>query len=327
MTSRKIQNIRFIILLSVFIAYIPVSEAVEIDRIAAIVNDEIITIYDIAQNYFEVTGKRLSHSLLNEDIGRNELENLLEPVIEQTLLKQEVKRKNIRVTEKEIEAQIEQIKRVNNLGQGQLEDLLKGQGISYEEYKNQIREEYAIAKLVEIEVRSGIDVSDDMIRSYYHRNRKKYAKKESVRLRHIFFASPTEEDETKKGRVREKAFDVYHKLKGGEDFIRCANRYSDDKLTAADGGDLGFISKGDFIPEIENIIFNMKEGEISEPIRSARGFHIIKLEQKIPADVKPLDDVKEEIRQRVYENQYKKRLKRWVKDLKERANIERRIGN
>lgn len=139
-------------------------------------------------------------------------------------------------------------------------------------------------------------VAEEEIRAYYEENLERYKDKKQVKARHILFrleqdASQEEEDE-----VRERALEVLQKAGEGEDFAELARTYSEGP-TSDKGGELGYFSEGDMVKPFEEAAFAMQPGDISEPIRTPFGFHIIKVEDVKDPRIKPLDEVQGEIRE------------------------------
>jgi len=164
-----------------------------------------------------------------------------------------------------------------------------------EEYMTepQIRLRYLAFKEADIE--NGANVTDQEVKAYYQDHKDKYEVKERRRARHILLKIPRNADKKKIEEVRKKAEKIYERIKKGEVFARLASKYSEDPGSAKKGGDLGFFSRGMLIKPFENAVFSMKVGEVSRPIRSPFGWHIIKLEKVEPARLKSLAEVKKSI--------------------------------
>lgn len=140
---------------------------------------------------------------------------------------------------------------------------------------------------------SSVTVTDREIKRYYDENLDKFSTPEQVRASHILFKTGTGKDEEA---VRKKAEEVLAQAKAGADFAELARKYSEDPASAEKGGDLGFFSRGKTVPEFEEVAFSLPEGSVSDLVRSTYGFHIIKVTGHQAAFTRPLDSVKEEIR-------------------------------
>lgn len=161
-------------------------------------------------------------------------------------------------------------------------------------------------ELIRREVHDKISITDEDMRSYYTANIDSYRVPEMVRARHILFRVPANADEKEKQEVREKSETVLERIRSGEDFEKLASEFSDDTGSKAQGGDIGFFPKGKMVKQFEDAAFSMKAGEVSGPVETRFGLHIIRVEERKEAQAKPFEDVKEEIRvtlKKLFENE------------------------
>lgn len=182
------------------------------------------------------------------------------------------------VTDKQIEEELNTIK--EQVGE-EYEEVLEMQGITEEDLKKDIKN----SLLQEAAVTEGIEVTDEEIKTYYDRM------KTEIEARHIL----VEDEDTAK--------EVEKKLDKGEDFAKLAKEYSTDEGSAVQGGELGFFTVGSMIPEFEDKAFSMEVGDISEPVQSDYGFHIIEVTDKkeVEEDVGTLEENESEIRRKLVE--------------------------
>ena len=138
-------------------------------------------------------------------------------------------------------------------------------------------------------------VSDDAIRNYYSSHADKYQSKK-VHVAHILFRVDPKMDESERKAILTTAHEAYSKLKAGEAFADVAKAYSQDKVSAAKGGDLGWISEGAVAPRFSEQVFSLNEGDISEPFLTPFGFHIVKVIEAPKVVKKSLEAVKGDIR-------------------------------
>lgn len=139
------------------------------------------------------------------------------------------------------------------------------------------------------------EVSDEEVRDYYAANRDRYTEgQERRQVRHILIATNAERSQEQ---ALEKAQQLAGKLKLGADFAALARQESDDPGSAGQGGELGEITRGAFDPDFEQVAFSLDKGQISEPVKTRFGYHLIQVEDIQPAKVKPLSEVEEQIRQ------------------------------
>ncbi len=161
---------------------------------------------------------------------------------------------------------------------------------------------------------SSVSVSDREIKRYYDENSDKFSSPEQVRASHILFKTGPDKNEEA---VRKKAEEVLAQVKAGGDFAELAKKYSED--TSADkGGDLGFFSRGQMVPEFEEVAFSLPEGAVSDLVRTTYGFHIIKVTGHQAAFTRPFDSVKEEIRTTITQQKAQDEMEKAVASASEK---------
>jgi parvulin-like peptidyl-prolyl isomerase len=141
-------------------------------------------------------------------------------------------------------------------------------------------------------VYSKIQITDEEIRGFMDKNPELFRAPESVHVRHILLRTGREAKPEEIESQRKKAEDILAKAKAGEDFSALVTTYSEDKITQKKNGDLGYIEKGRYGKEFDESVFNLKPGEISPVIRTVKGFHIFRLEDRRPAGTRSLSDVR-----------------------------------
>lgn len=293
------------------------------NAIAAIVNDEVVTLYEVNREAAPYIREAEKQAHL-DDAARSKIRHTaLERVVEKKLVDQKIKELNIKVSEEEIRQSIEDVKKQNNIpSQEALVSALANQGLSFDQYRAQLQEQIEKLKLVSVEVRAKIHVSETELREFYDANRAKYTEDDSFRARHIFFKTNEKAGAADIKRSMTSALMVLAEAKNGKDFIELAKTYSEDPAARKDGGDLGIFKKGDMQPELESAIITMKPGEVSELVYTPLGFHIIKLEERISGKLKPFDGLKAELEEAVYRKKSEERFSQWSKDLRSKASIE-----
>jgi peptidyl-prolyl cis-trans isomerase SurA len=243
-------------------------------------------------------------------------------MVEKKLVKQKIKELNILVSDGEISQSIDEIKRQNKMTQEMLVSALQAQGMTFDQYKLQMKEQMERLRLMSQEVKSKIQVGEREIKEYYDANLALYREEPTYRARHIFLKVDKKATTEEIKKIMAKAADVMNEARSNSDFAALARKYSDDAGAAKDGGDLGTFKKGDMLPEIESAVITMKPGEISELVATPAGFHIIKLEEKTEGKVKPFETVSASIEELLYKKKSEARFKQWAEDLKKNAVID-----
>ena len=311
------------VLLLVSCAAAPSGHAAVVNAVAALVNDEIITLHEINREAQSVIREAEKKERL-DDAGRSQIKRqVLDRLVEKRLVDQKVRELNIRVSEEEIRQAIEDVKKQNNMASQEiLVAALAGQGLSFEQYRSQLREQIEKLKLVSQEVRSKIQVGESEVREFYDANPLKYTEDETFRARHIYFRTSEKSPADEIKRTMTTALMVLAEAKGGRNFAELARAYSEDPAARKDGGDLGVFRKGDMLPELERAVMAMKPRDVSELVYTSSGFHIVRLEERIAGKLKPFEQVKGEVEELLYRKKSEERFSQWAKELKSRASIE-----
>jgi peptidyl-prolyl cis-trans isomerase SurA len=298
-----------------------------VSAVAALVNDDVITTYEVERET-SLLVKEMAKNAPTDATSRDKLRSVaLNRLIDRKLVEQKVKELEIRVSEEEIRQSIEDVKKQNNLSQEALVAALKGQGLTFEEYKVQLREQLERLRLVSQEVKAKIQVSEREMREYYEANGAVFGGEEQFKARHIFFKLDKKATAQEIKRVMAHALTVLYEARAGKDFVELAKKYSEDPNAQKDGGDLGTFRKGDMSAEIEETVVGMKAGDISDLVNSTVGLHIIKLESRAPGKAKPFEQVKVQIEDILYRKKSEERFARWVHELRQGAAIEIRRGD
>ena len=145
---------------------------------------------------------------------------------------------------------------------------------------------------------SQVSVTEREITDYYELNRDQYKNPEQVKARHILLKVPKDASAHEDEKIKETASALLQRIKEGEDFISLAKEYSQD-TSASNGGDLGFFTRGQMVKSFEQVAFALKTGEVSEPVRTKFGWHLIRVDDKKSATVKALTDVRDKIEAKI----------------------------
>ncbi|MFB3926352.1 MAG: peptidyl-prolyl cis-trans isomerase [Syntrophales bacterium] len=302
----------------------PAYAAVE-DGIAAVVNNEIITkseLMEASEPFLEKVPKTLKQEERERNI-REMRKAVLVRMIDQTLVAQEARKSGIIVKDEEIMAQINTVLARKKMTLENLKEALRKEGTSFESYKDEVRNQIMRMRLASREIRSKITVSDDEIGEYYGKHRQDYEGKEAVRVRQIIIRLPQNADSAVKKKLRADAQSIFEKLKAGESFEALGAQVTRDSESAE--SDLGFVEKGALLPEMDEVAFKLKVGEFSGVIETAVGFHIIKITDRRGAGMKPLESVREEIKNEIIDEKMNRKIPEWIQELREKSYIDIRI--
>jgi peptidyl-prolyl cis-trans isomerase SurA len=296
--------------------------AILLDRVVAVVDKEVITwseLYKMMEYESSDKMKALNEEERKKTFKDNEA-LFLDKLIDLKLQVQEAKRNGIEVSPEEVTEAIQNIKQKYSLTDTTFEESLKKEGLTLEEYKKRFSEQILVGHLTNKEIRNKIVVSDEEVNKFLEKNKEKFADSGGYRLSQIFFRKA--KSDTEKKAIEDTAGLIIQKLKAGEDFSALAKEYSEDS-TAKIGGDLGYIKNKHMAKEFIDVLSAMKAGDFSKPFWTDKGLHIIKLNEIV--NVPNKEDVKENVRKFLSEEQFLEKYKTWVKGLREKAYIEIRL--
>ncbi|MBA2331486.1 MAG: peptidylprolyl isomerase [Actinobacteria bacterium] len=225
-------------------------------------------------------------------------------LVQRVEFEQQAKDLEIEVTEKQVDARLDQIKKQYFGGDvKKYEKQLRDQGLSNTQVRADIRSQIVSEALFN-KVTADVKTDDKAIADYYAKNQAQYSQPESREVRHILV------------KTRPQANDIYDQLKAGADFSELAKKVSQDTGSKANGGKLT-ITKGQTVAPFDQTAFLLKNNVISRPVKTEFGFHLIQpLKDATPAKVTPLKDVKESIRQQLQQTKKNETMTKWVDDLK-----------
>jgi peptidyl-prolyl cis-trans isomerase C len=171
-------------------------------------------------------------------------------------------------------------------------------------------------------VMKNVTVTEEDLKKHYTANEKQYTDPEQVKARHILIKVATGAPEEEKKKAKEKAEGLLKRLKEGEDFSKLAEEFSEDPTSKKKGGDLGFFPRGRMVKPFEDAAFSLKNGQISGVIETQFGYHIIKMEDRKEAKVKPFEEVKEAVKTQVESEMGRLKVEEFVKKVTQEAGIE-----
>ncbi|GAB4484898.1 MAG: SurA N-terminal domain-containing protein [Thermodesulfovibrionales bacterium] len=310
----------FVLALTTCLSVVPdVQGMAVLDRVVAVVNDDVITWSELYRA-MEMDASPQLKAMGAADRSRIFKENetaFLENLINLKLQVQEARRVGIRVAEEEVNESIGMIKNKYSMTEEKFRESLAREGYTIDEYKRRMYEQILVSKLVSQQIRSKIVLTDKEIAAYLAENPKLLESSESYRLRQIFFRKPKTADERPAAEAR--ASELVAKIREGADFGELAKQFSEDP-SAASGGELGVISRNMLAKDFVAALAPLKQGEVSAPFWSESGLHILKLEEKIEA--KKRSDLEEEAKGKLLNKTFQERYNAWIKSLRESAFIE-----
>jgi len=293
------------------------SGGVAIDRVAARIENEIILLSDLTQKVELLTGNRVEYNDKDPKIAKF-YQNVLNDLIEDRLIMLELRKSGQDVTESEVKATIDDIMKQRGFTQSEFEKLLSKEGLTFEKYREEMKRQVRKNKFMAIKVRQRVRVTDEDAKLYYQQEFSSQKGMKNYDISMIFVSSI--ESDKKDTPPKERVETIRRLLSEGKDFAELARTYSDDPSRNS-GGHLGNISKGDMREDFEKVIFGLKENQVSEPIKSAEGYYIFKLNKISESEIKGFDEAKEDIKRMLFEKEMIKQYSYIIDSLKKRYTI------
>ncbi|MCY4029535.1 MAG: peptidylprolyl isomerase [Acidobacteria bacterium] len=222
-------------------------------------------------------------------------DRVLDRLIVFHLLLQEAQARQLVVDDGEIDAEIDRI-REDFPSQEDFEAQLSEWGTSLDELRTERRRDMLIAKLIEADVAPRIAVGDEAVRAFYDQHPDQFAETEAVRASHILIEAASDGAPAERDAARARAEAIRSEALAGADFGALAREHSDDRATAAAGGELGFVVRGQTVPPFEEALFALQPGEIGPVTESRFGFHVIRADSRRAARVVPFEEAGDGIR-------------------------------
>ncbi len=294
-----------------------------IDRIIAIVNNEIVTLYDLnmaLEPYISDLENAGFPDEKKQAMAFSIREKIINKLIDELLTDQEIKKNKISIGEAEVENAIERIKEMNRSTEEELKYALEKEGITLKEYRKTLAKELARSKLIDFEVKSKIVITDEDIEKYYNENLKEYEPKPEYHLRNIIKIVPEYSNSEEKEQIYQKIKVIMAKLQVGLPFEEVA-RDSSDSPFAAEGGYLGGFKLEDLSPVISEGLKGKKPGEFTDIILTEQGYQIFYIEKTDESTKKTIDEVTDEIQKLLYKKQFEKKFQAWLNGVREEALI------
>lgn len=248
------------------------------------------------------------------------LRGVLDQLITLHLLAQESKARNLPVTDADVDGQLAMIKK-NYPNEEAFNKDVAAQGMTLDQVKMQTRQRLFAQKLVESEPAGKTAVSDAEVDKFYKDNPERFKQPDAVHASHILIALPPNATPAQKAQAKAMAQDTLNKVKAGGDFATLARERSNDG-SAQNGGDLGFVPRGQTVPPFEDAAFKLKPGAVSGIVETQFGYHIIKSHEQRAARTVPFAEVSGQIKQFLEQQQRQTKMEQFVNDTKAKAKIE-----
>ncbi len=321
-------------LVAMLIIAFGVARAELIDRVVAEVNEDVITLSELDEE-----GESFIRIILTEVPAEDReqaleqaYQDILDGLIDKLLISQEAARQGIVVTDEETEAAVENIIKNSNLSREAFFAELENKGIDRETYLSNIKSQIYQNKILTLDVRSKIVITEEMILDYYDSTYTRRVEEGGYYLLQIGIGWDKDPDDAdplalqqKKMEARQKAERVHKLALSGRDFKELARSFS-DLPSAADGGDIGVFNENDMASYMQQAVLKLEPGEISPIVESPVGFQFFKLLSNREGGIvmqAPYESVKEDIREELFNKAMQEAFVNWIEGIKEKSYIKK----
>lgn len=306
--------------LMVFGGLISTASATVIDRIVAQINDEIITLYELEEAAlpYLVQHGRSARELANEERRAALLEEVLEDLIDRILVEQEAEEMGVAVSEAEINGWMQQMRQQQGLTEAQFRQMIAQYGIDYDDYRAIVHDNLLRMNMIQMRGRSAA-ISEAEVDSVYRRQFGRENVERHIEIRHILIV-PDEATGGEAGAI-ERAQALRDRIEAGESFGEIAEAESQGPGNTS-GGYLGTFQRGDLEESFEEAAFGLAEGELSQPVRTAFGIHLIEVlsvEERAGGNV---EQRRAQIRARLQQREMERQMESFLQTLRARAFVD-----
>jgi len=294
-----------------------------VDRIVAVVNDDIITYLEVKEEMalYAAQIKAVGYDPEKEQQMLYRVRNdIVKKLVNQKLTDQEIKRYKINVSDEDVDNNIEQIKEGKSWTDEEFRDALESEGMTYESYRKKLKDQAMRARLLNTAVRSKIVITKEDVAAFYTSNIEKYQGQVSYHLRNIIMRVPTDANDDEKQVVLGKMEKVQIALGQGTSFESLSRQYSQSSL-AESGGDLGILASKNFSSQLKLALEGLSIGEYTAILDTDQGYQIFYIENILKENETLLEDAYREIEDTLFQELSEKAFKDWLEALREASHI------
>jgi peptidyl-prolyl cis-trans isomerase SurA len=312
-----------ILILWVFLPFANAAQEELLDRVVAVVNDEVITqaeLDNFLRPLYEQYSKDYSGEELMKVIGEVR-QKILSQMIEDKLVYQEAVAQGIEIKEEDVEKEFQDFKAKLEKPE-ELDQMLEREGLTMKSMRERLKKQAMVRQLQDREIRSKVVVSPAEVEDFYKKNPEKFTAKERVRVRSLTIKKS--EESRAKGLTDEAAKQrmelLDQKIKLYRNFDQIVTDFSEDSHAKQEGlGD--WIERGAMIESVDDVIFKTPVGKLTGIVETPVGYHIFRIEAKEAAKVRPFEEAKDQISGYLFQEESNERFKDWMEEVKKAAYI------
>ncbi len=316
--SKKISSVLLIILACSVLLATHVANAAVVDKVMAVVNDEVVTQREFDRTFYPIQKsyeERFKGVELQEQLEQAR-KGLLEQIINSKLAISLAKKEKVKVNEEELKKRMDAIRSYYG-SEDEFLRTLDAKGTTLSEYKKEMKDQLLAQKLVEREVSSRVVISPTEVQDLYIKNKEKLIAPDRIKVRGIMIRkSANNEGENLSKKIKEIASEI----KKGKSFAVAATEYSEGPY-AKNGGDMGYVSPGQIIPEIDEVIFKLKKGKVSDIVETKLGYHIFVVEDIQKEHAMEFNEVSDFLREQLFMKKFEEGMGKWIDEKRKNAYI------
>lgn len=298
--------------------------AVEIvDRVVAVVNNDVVSLYELNQSVQPFV-EQIKSSQYTDDVRRRLMfevrQKVLQQLIDQKLTDQELARLKITVSESEVDNSIERIKEEKFLTDETLRTALEQQGLTYEKYREQLKKQLLRMKLVNLEIRSKIVITEEEIKSYYEKHSDNYRGERKYLLQNLYIRLPALASYQDKQTASAMMESIHQELESGKPFDALAEEYAGTKAMI-ETSDLGYFKLDDLSDQLRQAVGALQAGTHTPVLESDFGFQIVYVKAIEEVGGRTIEEAAPEIQQKLYNEVVDQKYESWLQLLRARSHI------
>lgn len=293
-----------------------------LDRVVAVVNDGVIMHSELNDRIAEIEQQAQAQG--GSLPSRDQLtQQVLERMVMDEIQLQMARQANLSVDDTELNRQLRSIAESNNLTLDEFADAIEADGMTLASVREEVRREMLMRQVQQRQISQRVSVSERDVERFLSQQpaQEGQAFTEETRARHVLVELTPNRDENQ---ARNRAEQARQQLQQGEDFASVAREFSDDRGSAMNGGELGWVRPGQTVPAFEEAMSSLNTGQVSEPVRSQFGYHVIEVLERRRQDVTE-ESRREQVRQAIFQRRANEELQVWQREIREQAFVDIRL--
>ena len=291
-----------------------------VDRIAAVVNDDVITLSEVYELGGDFIEKAVEDASGNPARRREAEIEVLDSLIKRHLISQEISKLGLDVTDVELDRTVDDIARRNGLERDQLRLEVEKSGMPWQQYRSELKENLRQAKFTQAVIQPRINVNEDELLDAYNRAVASGARPQLADLGAIFLAFPPDADEAAKAERRATAAKIQEEFAAGKPFAELAAQY-DQGPYGPNGGKMGTYKQGELVAELDGPAFSTPVGSLTPPIETSQGIFLLTVFQLTSEPPQSYEAMKESLTQQVYADRIEDETDQWYRQARRRAAV------